>query len=62
METKGIDIYRVSNDSLYIIRGDNIEELIQVTNSLNKIAALVGINTRFAYIPKGISFEQFRRG
>ena len=62
METKGIDIYRVSNDSLYIVRGTNIEKLVQVVNHLNKIAALVGINTRFACIPEGITFEQFRRG
>lgn len=62
METKGIDIYRVSNDSLYILRGNNMEELVQAVNHLNKIAALVGINTRFVCIPEGLTFEQFRRG
>ena len=62
METKDIDIYRVSNDSLYIIRGTNIGELVQLVNHLNESAALVGINTRFACIPEGVTFEQFRRG
>lgn len=62
METEGIDIYRVSNDSLYILRGNNMEELVQAVNHLNKIAALVGINTRFACISEGLTFEQFRRG
>lgn len=64
MEIKGIDtdIYRASNDSLYIIKGNNMKELIQIANYLNKLAASVGINTQFACIPEGVTFEQFRRG
>lgn len=40
----------------------SMEELIQIANHLNKLAASVGINAQFVCIPEGVTFEQFRRG
>ena len=61
--THGIDIYKVSDNSLYIVRSNcplqTTEKFVEV---LNKEAEKVGLKTRFAYIPNEMNFEQFRRG
>lgn len=59
----GIDIYKVSDNSLYIVRSNyppqTTEKFIE---TLNKEAERVGIKTRFVWIPNEMNFEQFRRG
>lgn len=61
--THGIDIYKVSDNSLYIVRSNypaqTTEKFIE---TLNKEAERVGIKTRFVWIPNEMNFEQFRRG
>lgn len=60
-ELKGIDIYRVNDNSLYIVRSNyppqTTEKFIDI---LNKEAQRVGLKTRFAWIPNEMNFEQFR--
>ena len=65
MEIKetNIDIYRVNDNSLYLIRSRyGIDTTIKVINLLNEEAERVGLKTRFAWIPNEMNFEQFRRG
>lgn len=65
MEIKetNIDIYRVSDNSLYLVRSRyEVDTTIKVINLLNEEAERVGLKTRFAWIPNEMNFEQFRRG
>ena len=65
MEIKGtnIDIYRVNDNSLYLVRSRyEVDTTIKVINLLNDEAERVGLKTRFAWIPNEMNFEQFRRG
>jgi len=65
METKetNIDIYRVNDNSLYLVRSRyEVDTTIKVINLLNDEAERVGLKTRFAWIPNEMNFEQFSRG
>lgn len=65
MEIKetNIDIYRVNDNSLYLVRSRyEVDTTIKVINLLNDEAERVGLKTRFAWIPNEMNFEQFRRG
>lgn len=63
METKGIDIYRISDNSLYLVRSCyEPDTTMKIINLLNEEAEKVGLKTRFAWIPNEMNFEQFRRG
>ena len=65
MEIKetNIDIYRVNDNSLYLVRSRyEPDTTIKVINLLNEEAEKVGLKTRFAWIPNEMNLEQFRRG
>lgn len=60
METN-IDIYKVSDNALYIVRSKYEPEItIKVVNVLNEEAERVGLKTRFAWLPNEAHLEQFR--
>ena len=65
MEIKetNIDIYRVNDNSLYLVRSRYEPDItMKVINLLNEEAERVGLKTRFAWIPNEMNLEQFRRG
>ena len=65
MEIKetNIDIYRVNDNSLYLVRSRyEVDTTMKVINLLNEEAEKVGLKTRFTWIPNEMNLEQFRRG
>ena len=62
-ELKGIDIYRVSDNSLYLVRSNYPPQTNEkFIDALNDEAKRAGLKTRFVWIPNEMNFEQFRRG
>lgn len=64
MDTKetNIDIYKVSDNSLYLVRSRyNADTTVKVINLLNEKAERVGLKTRFVWLPTEMKLEQFRR-
>lgn len=61
METN-IDIYKVSNNALYIVRSHyEPETSMKIVNMLNDEAQKVGLKTRFAWLPNEMHLEQIRK-
>lgn len=61
METN-MDIYKVSDNALYIVRSPyKPETSMKIVNLLNCEAQNAGLKTRFAWLPAEMNLEQFRR-
>lgn len=56
-----IDSYKISDNSLYIVRSNFVPETTtRIINILNDEAEKVGLKTRFAWLPNEMYLEQLR--